>query len=208
MTSIPSQFISILMGKPHTKIEKKLQNSFCENGKFTLIWPLKGHPRSKIIRWTERPYNIYFMCFIQTLVITCTVSEILTQIDRKGQNMTFQPWKMTFRAIPYFGTALRLPQRSFFMQKKWAALRYHRLLYDNMAENEKGKIRPFRPWKVTIRAIQYKNKILQGINISTGKFHAKLQGNSSRRFGENHLWNFAIRANVKIGDLLTSKNYL
>ena len=43
------------MGKPHTKIEKKLQNSFWENGKktwkipkFTLIWPLmsskvKGH---------------------------------------------------------------------------------------------------------------------------------------------------------------------
>ena len=70
---IPEQFISILMGKPHTKIEKNLQNSFWENGKnflkipkFTLIWPLKVIQGQM---WTERPYIIYYMCFIQTLVI-------------------------------------------------------------------------------------------------------------------------------------------
>ena len=78
------------MGKPHTKIEKKLQNSFWENGKknlkntqIYLDLTFKDHPRSKIMRWTERLCIIYNMCFIQTLVITCTVSEILVKIDPK-----------------------------------------------------------------------------------------------------------------------------
>ena len=30
-----------------------------------------------------------YMCFIETLLITCTVSEILAQIDHKGPNWTF-----------------------------------------------------------------------------------------------------------------------
>ena len=37
----------------------------------------KGNPRSKITRSTERSYMTLYMCFIQTLVTTCTVSEIL-----------------------------------------------------------------------------------------------------------------------------------
>ena len=36
-------------------------------------------------------------------------------------------------------------------------------------------------------------KILQGVNMRTGKFHAELQGNSSRRFGENHLYTLKFR---------------
>ena len=41
------------------------------------------------------------MYFIQTLIIRCTVSEILAEIDHKGPNWTFQTLKMTFRVIPY-----------------------------------------------------------------------------------------------------------
>ena len=41
------------------------------------------------------------MCFKQTLVIACTVFEILAQIDHQGQNSTFLTLKMTFRVIPH-----------------------------------------------------------------------------------------------------------
>ena len=34
-------------------------------------------------------YMTLYMCFIDTLVITRTVSEILDQIDHKGPNWTF-----------------------------------------------------------------------------------------------------------------------
>ena len=37
----------------------------------------KGNPRSKVTRPTERSYMTLYMCFIQTLVTACTVSEIL-----------------------------------------------------------------------------------------------------------------------------------
>ena len=36
------------------------------------------------------------MCFIATLVIACTVSEIIDQIDHKGPNWKFLTMKMTF----------------------------------------------------------------------------------------------------------------
>ena len=41
------------------------------------------------------------MCFIKILVIACTVSEILAQIDHKGPNWTFLTLKMAFRVIPH-----------------------------------------------------------------------------------------------------------
>ena len=41
------------------------------------------HPRSNFIRWTGRPYMPYYMCFIQTFIIRCTVSGILAEIDHK-----------------------------------------------------------------------------------------------------------------------------
>ena len=80
------------------------------------------------------------MCSIQTLVTICTVSEILTQIDRKDQNRTFRLWKMTFRAIPqppYLAQHCYYPNEPSLckMPKEWAALRYYWSLYDNMAEN-------------------------------------------------------------------------
>ena len=37
------------------------------------------------------------LCLIQTLVIACTVSEILAQIDRKGPNGTFLTLQLTFK---------------------------------------------------------------------------------------------------------------
>ena len=43
----------------------------------------------------------YYMYFIQTFIIRCTVSEILAKIDHKGPNWTFLTLKMTFRVIPY-----------------------------------------------------------------------------------------------------------
>ena len=42
-----------------------------------------------------------YVCFIETLVISCTVPEILTHIDHKGPNLTFPTFKMAFRVIPH-----------------------------------------------------------------------------------------------------------
>ena len=41
------------------------------------------------------------MCFIQTLVIACTVSAIFAQIDQKDQNCTFVTVKITFIVIQH-----------------------------------------------------------------------------------------------------------
>ena len=38
----------------------------------------------------------YYMYFIQTFIIQCTVSEILAEIDHKRPNWTFLTLKMTF----------------------------------------------------------------------------------------------------------------
>ena len=67
-----------------------------------------------------------YMYFIQTLIIRCTVSEILAEIDHKGPTWTFRTLKMTFRVITYYSylrTGLGSSQRSYLMQYIWAALR-------------------------------------------------------------------------------------
>ena len=46
------------------------------------------------------------MYFIQTFIIRYTVSDILAEIDHKGQNWTFLTLKMTFGVIPYVWTGL------------------------------------------------------------------------------------------------------
>ena len=43
----------------------------------------------------------YYMYFIQTLIIRCTVSEILAEIDHKGPNWTFRTLKITIRVIGF-----------------------------------------------------------------------------------------------------------
>ena len=42
-----------------------------------------------------------YMCFIETLGITYTVSDILAPIDHKGPNCTFLTLKMTFIVIEH-----------------------------------------------------------------------------------------------------------
>ena len=61
----------------------------------------------------------YYMYFIQTFIIRCTVSEILAEIDHKGPNWTFLTLKITFRVIPYlsyFRARLVSQRRSYMMQ--------------------------------------------------------------------------------------------
>ena len=60
------------------------------------------HPMSNFVGWTERPYMPYYMCFIQTFIIRCTVSEILAEIDHKCPNWTFLTFKMTLNWIHTF----------------------------------------------------------------------------------------------------------
>ena len=54
------------------------------------------------------------MCFTETLVIACTVSEILSQIDQ-GPNCTYMTLEMTYKVIPhlsYCKTGLVSQQRN------------------------------------------------------------------------------------------------
>ena len=55
-----------------------------------------------VFMYTEGLYMILNKCFIETLVIACTVSEIFAQVDYKGPNWTFLTLQMTFRVIPHF----------------------------------------------------------------------------------------------------------
>ena len=66
-----------------------------------LYFTFKGKLRSKIRMQTEILYMTLYMCFIETLVIACTMTEILAQIDHTGSNWTFLTLNMTFRAIPH-----------------------------------------------------------------------------------------------------------
>ena len=58
------------------------------------------------------------MCFIETLVIAHTVSDILVQIDHKCPNWTFLTLKITFRVIQrlsYFRIRLVSHQRRYLV---------------------------------------------------------------------------------------------
>ena len=57
---------------------------------------------------------IYYMHFIQHLIIRCTVSEILAEIDHKGPNWTFRTLKM-IPYLSYFRTRFLSQQRSYMM---------------------------------------------------------------------------------------------
>ena len=60
----------------------------------------------------------YYMYFIQTLIILCTVFAIFGGIDIKDPNWTFLTLKMTFGMIPYlsyFRTGLVSQQRSYMI---------------------------------------------------------------------------------------------
>ena len=67
-----------------------------------MIWPLNVIQCQR--SWGElKDHTSFTICvsYVYTLVITCIISEILTQTDRKGQNRTFRPWKMTWKAIQW-----------------------------------------------------------------------------------------------------------
>ena len=108
----------------------------------------------------------YYMYFIQTLIIGCTISEILAEIDHKGPNWTFRTLKMTFRVIPYlsyYRTGLVSQQRSYMMQYIWAALRYYWIISIIM---EKWAKPDFLTLKMTFWIIQW-NQSLDSWSISS-----------------------------------------
>ena len=85
----------------------------CINGKVNSMYKWKSgitydllymllYLRSKVMGCeTERLYMTLYTCrcFIDTLVMAWTVSEILAQIDHKCPNRTFMTLNMTFRVI-------------------------------------------------------------------------------------------------------------
>ena len=84
-------------------------------------------------------------------------SVLLNNIDtyvKRGQIRPFWPWKWTFRAIqanPSFGSSL-VP----FLGNSWEAKIEKKLLNSvgaNGLKVKKSKIWPYRPWKITFRAI-------------------------------------------------------
>ena len=83
---------------------------------------------SNVVMQTERLYMTLYMSFIETLIASCTVSEILAQIDHKGLNWTFLTLQITFRVTPhlsYISTGLGAHKISYMMQSIWAALHYY-----------------------------------------------------------------------------------
>ena len=131
-----------------------------KNTQIYLDLTFKGHPRSKVMRWTERPYIIYYMCFIQTLVTTCTVSEILTQVDRKGQNRIFRPWKWPlewFHSLHILAQHCYYPIEASSCKTNGQHFGTTLSLYHNMAKNAKrAKSDLSNLEKMTFRAIQWK----------------------------------------------------
>ena len=56
--------------------------------------------RANVLMQTERLYMTLYMCFIDTLVMACTVSEKLAQIDHQIGHLW--PWKWPFEWIHTF----------------------------------------------------------------------------------------------------------
>ena len=108
---------------------------------------LTASTRSKVLISTERLYMTLYMCFIETLVMTCTVSEILALIDHKSPNWTFLTLKVTFRVIlhlSYFRTGL-VSHKAY----TWCKNVYGTSLLLNNINNylKIGQTWPFWPWK-------------------------------------------------------------
>ena len=146
---------------------------------------LKCHPRSNFIWWTERPYMPYYMCFIQTFIIQCTVSVILAEIDHKGPNWTFLTFKMTFKLNPclsYYRTGLVSQQRSYMMQYIWAALRYYWIISIIMGKWAKPDLSDLEN---DLLNNSMKSISCQLINIIPKKLCAKNKEKFSNCFWEN-----------------------
>ena len=124
----------------------------------------------------------YYMYFIQTLIIWCTVSEIFAEIDHKGPNWTL---KITFRVIPYlsyYRTGLVSQQRSYMMQNIWAALRYYWIISIIMGKWAKPDLSDLENDLLnnSMKSISW-----QLINIIPKKLCTKNKEKLSNRFWEN-----------------------
>ena len=123
-----------------------------------------------------------YMCFLETLVIACTVSDILAQIDLKGLNWIFLTLKMTFRVIAhlsYFRTGFVSHQRRYMIQDIFAALRYYWIISIIIAKWTKCDISDLENdlWNNSI-----KSRPWQLINIIPKKLYAKNKETLSDRF--------------------------
>ena len=127
----------------------------------------------------------YYMYFIQTFIIRCTVSEILAEIDHKGPNWTFLTLKMTFRVIPYlsyFRAGLVSQQKSYMMQSIWAALRYYWIISIIMGKWAKPDLSDLENDLLnnSMKSISW-----QLINIIPKKLYTRNKEKLSNRFWEN-----------------------
>ena len=151
----------------------------------TLIWPLndiQGQILSGKLK--GHIYMIYYMYFIQTFIIRCTISEILAKIDHKGPNWTFLTLKMTLRVIPYlsyFRAGLVSQQRSYIMQSIWAALRYYWIILIIMGKWAKSVL----DLENDLLNNSMKSISWQLINIIPKKLYARNKEKLSECFWEN-----------------------
>ena len=127
----------------------------------------------------------YYIYFIQTFIIRCTVSEILAKIDHKGPNWTFLTLKMTFRVIPYlsyFRAGFVSQQRSYIMQYIWAALRYYWIISIIMGKWAKPDLSDLENDLLnnSMKSISW-----QLINIIPKKLYTRNKEKLSERFWEN-----------------------
>ena len=150
----------------------------------TLIWPfnvIQGQILSGKLKG-----HIWLTIFIsyKLLIIRCTVSEILAEIDYKGPNWTFRTLKMTFRVIPYLylTTWLDSQQRRYLMQSIWAALRYYWIISIIMGKWAKPD---FSDLENDLLYNSMKSISWQLINIIPKKLHARNKEKLSDHFWEN-----------------------
>ena len=127
----------------------------------------------------------YYMYFIQTFIIWCTVSEILAEIDHKGPNWTFLTLKITFRVIlylSYFRAGLVSQQRCYMMQYIWAALRCYWIISIIMGKWAKPDLSDLENDLLnnSMKSISW-----QFINIISKKLCTKNKEKLSKRFWEN-----------------------
>ena len=135
-------------------------------GSVTFIWPFnviqgQGHEVNWKIIMTS------YICFVETLVIACNVSEILAQIDHKVPNWTFLTLKMTFKMTRYHSklrTVLVSPPKKLHYAIKLGSTSVLLNNIEELCENEPNST--FLTLKMTCRVIQ-SNPYLHSWSISS-----------------------------------------
>ena len=160
------------------------------NSQLKCHWPwfdlsMSSKVKLNPIRWTERPYMPYYVCFIPTVIIQCTFTEILAEIYHKGPNWTFLTFKMNFKLNPYlsyYRTELISQQRSYMMQYIWTALPYYWIISIIMGKWAKPDLSDLENDLLNnaMKAISW-----QLINTIRKKLCTKHKEKLSNRFWEN-----------------------